>query len=920
MRRLTAALVALISLSSVCYAAFAIFQTASGALSPAAVTCDITTGNCTGTGGGTSLFTAATCNDVDDAAAFTSFNNWAVNTWQAGNTGLIQLNVPAGKICRFAGVGNCGNGSSCPGKDIKQFRVYAPGASFRCNGTTDRCLFLGAYIALNQDTSHSARTASSSAGATCVDLLDPSKSSLFTAGNYALMTGIDQQRNGFPINPYYYEWPVIQSVSGSLNCAGGAGGSVHFTAPLANKYLSTWPVFSVGSAFEIDQGGPATLYVLETAWNTDQEYVGLPGQAFVIDSPGAQTYAIGRNISYTDTSFTGAHCGVPTQNMNFSVLRGDWSTCTIEIDKVIGTITYNGITLNRVNVQSSSVQQLNLINSTVGDLNGTPIKTTCSGSTLANLTVGVTSFGRTSEVDMGNCAINGGMRPNPVADNGNGFGTGGINGPGFNFTREMSGGVIKIANTVTITNAVDLGGGVLRLTVACQSIYPTCTNATTAFTVGLVYELASLNIGANFTGSTSGTTLTVSAVASGLLQSGATLDGSGVTGGSAIGAQLTGTGGAACPDVTCNGTTGTYAIAPSQILTSRSLTSFNTFFGNYQLAAKNSGASTIDINLNVGGRAYVSSGNIGGAMAAAWTTPGTNVAWQGQFGIESSYWQVTALTQDGHWLNVATTLAGGFPTIPTNTCPTTGACFSATVHPSPVFKCPSCTGNNTALAFGLDPAQGPYGSYHKRTYNASTIPNYTGTISSPTTTLVVSAVANGTLYIGLEVDGSGISSNSMTITGQISGTPGGVGSYTVNNRNNTTFTNNALSSTNLPVFGNLSLAEWNVTAASSGGGTFTYDFNPPFGAFVINSGGTGTPRWLPQVNAKNVGLRQVTLAGSSCVSGTCTGDTGMAIPDATFSQIVALSGVYSAAIAGSAVSATVTVKTNQGVVYPPVYP
>jgi hypothetical protein len=58
--------------------------------------------------------------------------------------------------------------------------------------------------------------------------------------------------------------------------------------------------------------------------------------------------------------------------------------------------------------------------------------------------------------------------------------------------------------------------------------------------------------------------------------------------------------------------------------------------------------------------------------------------------------------------------------------------------------------------------------------NATPGATFTGTIS--TTTLTVSAVASGTLAIGQFVFGANVSSGSI-IQSQLTGTPGGVGTY-----------------------------------------------------------------------------------------------------------------------------------------------
>lgn len=748
-----------------CLASFSGFWHGSAALTPGAITCVFTTGACTGIGGGSGLFTAATCNGVaDDAAANTSFNSFA-RTWQGSHAGLIELDIPHGATCMFVGIGNCSNGSNCPGDGIKQFRIVGLGYSGQGDGATfsdggtGRGFFLGAFKGVVQDNTHSARLQSSNVGDSCVTLVTAGQTSLFTVGNIALISGIDMQGGGFPPNPYFYEWPKIASIDASHKCDGSAGGSITFTAPLANKYLSTWPVYSIGNGSEVDQGGPATLYAMDSAWDTEQTYIGV---TFTQNS--SNTYSIGRNITYQNVKFTGGNCAIPTQNQSYVVKNSDFTTCDMEVDKIIGTLTLNGVTINQVNFQSSSVNQYSMVNSTVlSSHQGTPKKMTCAGSTIAGFLIGAHALGRTSEVDVGNCNVSG-MAIVSVTDKGGGEQLGGTSNPGFNFAREMSSGTIKTANTVLITNAVDQGGGVLRLTVACQtSIYPTCSDATAAFTVGKYYELSNLNM------------------SSGLKQ------------------------------------------------------------GNYSVAAKNSGAGTVDINLAVSGATYVSSGQIGGAVMN-WLVPGTNIIWAGQLTEESLAWQVTAARQDGNWTYADTSLAGGFPTIPTFVTPA-GNAIGISVHPAPKFTCSGCSGDVNAVAFGLDPSHGPYGSYWQRAF----------------------------------VDGT--------------------------------------STPVVPVFGNVSSVTFAVNTPYAGGGTPNFNLDGPN---TVNSAGATAP-WTPQINVKNSGSRVVTLSG---VTGTQAGDTGLTVPDSTFTFLAdnQITAKYSASVAGDPVSTVLTIQTNQGVVYPPAFP
>ena len=142
------------------------------------------------------------------------------------------------------------------------------------------------------DNAHSVRVATVSAGAISVTLLNASKASLFTVGNWALITGLDMQGYGYPTNPAFFEYVQITVVNPTT-------GQITFAAPLQNSHKSTWPLYNAGDAFNIDQGGPATLYALDPSWDTTVEYRGLT------ISRAGQTYANGRSVTYRDVTLTG---------------------------------------------------------------------------------------------------------------------------------------------------------------------------------------------------------------------------------------------------------------------------------------------------------------------------------------------------------------------------------------------------------------------------------------------------------------------------------------------------------------------------------------------------------------------------------------------------------------------------------------
>ncbi len=205
----------------------------------------------------------AACNGVDnDVQAFTDFHEWALQ-WQSTNDGIIELDIPAGSVCEFIASARINVPSASSGqfsgrffaRGIRHLRVVGYGAAFDDANGTGAGYFVGS-LGQSQDNAHDARVYTAFAGATSVQLLDPTQSALFTAGNYVVLTGFDLMGYGNPSNPQYFEFLKVLDVNSTT-------GVVTFSSPLMNSYLSTWPLCYGGSPTYLDQGGPATLYALD---------------------------------------------------------------------------------------------------------------------------------------------------------------------------------------------------------------------------------------------------------------------------------------------------------------------------------------------------------------------------------------------------------------------------------------------------------------------------------------------------------------------------------------------------------------------------------------------------------------------------------------------------------------------------------
>jgi len=331
----------------------------------------------------------AKCNGVtDDGPAFARFNTWARR-----QTLPVVLIIPTGLTCTFKTWG----AGSWFAKGIKKLTVSGYGATLSDNNGAGGFWLAG--IGQYQDNKHSARLETVSAGSSSVKLKDLTKSSRYTVGNWALITGYDLQGlwnvpGNFPSNQHYFEYVQIVGKDPTT-------GVITFAAPLNNTYKSTWPNYNSGSASEVDAGGPATLYALDPSWDTEVEYQGL-----TIARPTAQTYASGRSVTYRDVTFTGTGGAIPTNDMLWQVINCTMLNVDMEADKLVTSMVVTGTTIKNVNFQSSSIDLLTIDSSTItGNLLGTPKRALIANSTINALYPGSYAYGRSDEFECTNCII-----------------------------------------------------------------------------------------------------------------------------------------------------------------------------------------------------------------------------------------------------------------------------------------------------------------------------------------------------------------------------------------------------------------------------------------------------------------------------------------------------------------------------------
>ncbi len=418
--------------------------------------CTITTGNCTGIGSGSSLFTAATCNGdavTDDAVAFRSFNTWLTGTYRVSHAAtLVQLTIPTGKVCQFisgdVNVNSWGNNAG-------RLQTVGYGATINDNGGTGGGFFLGCGSCGVQfnGTASTARLATVSAGSSSITLLDTSKCSLFNNGDYILVAGIDSQGFGDPPNPDRFEWPVIASTA---SCAGS--GVITLTAPLTYTYKSTWPLYNPGNGGQSDQGGPATAYQLNGGWGGAVQAI----YGLTIDEQASAVNSNGRDISFFDISCPHSFCVIPSQNQFFRATNLVAPGATIEFDKIVANVVYRNVTLRRVIVQSAEIINWNCTNCTIGPIGvaGTAKTTAFISSNLTDLSLGASCCGASGSFIATNTVISA------------------LEFAGASFTGADTRGVwsstgLTVPANMHISSAANNGSGLIRLTVTSSAGWTT---------------------------------------------------------------------------------------------------------------------------------------------------------------------------------------------------------------------------------------------------------------------------------------------------------------------------------------------------------------------------------------------------------------------------------------------------------------
>lgn len=317
----------------------------------------------------------------DDGSAFSAFNTWAVANQGSNNIVLI---IPSGKNCLSDNMPQFALG-------IKNLTVSGYGGAL----TAANDLNPGQNF-IDFTNTNSSLAATVTAGATSVSLLTPSENTRFPSNQWCVLTGVCLQTASNPPNPGFFEYLQVGTNPGT--------GVIPFTSPLKNTYKQTWPLYDGGSPSTFSQGGPATLYALDSTWDSVLILEGL-----TIASPSV--FIAARSVTLQDVTFN-AGAGndglAPHAAQTFTMNNVTHTNAALmEADKMIDTLVINGGTYGEILIASACLaNQMTISGATIATLAGSPISGSVSNCTIGTLAVGSTHFGVTDQMTFTACAIN----------------------------------------------------------------------------------------------------------------------------------------------------------------------------------------------------------------------------------------------------------------------------------------------------------------------------------------------------------------------------------------------------------------------------------------------------------------------------------------------------------------------------------
>lgn len=354
---------------------------------------------------------AAASSDIlwgtDNTNAFTGVSGWrAYAITQTNPADIPILQIPDGNYCYQAsaslheGVFN----------DVKVTGLSGVAANCILMQLQNSEMRFGSNIAIGQKGlfntgGNSVRLQTASSGSGTVTLSNPTGldasgstyGSRIVVGRACLIAAYDMQGLyhsdfGYPPNSYFYEWNTISGYNSGT-------GVVTLQTPLTQAYKSTYPQWgNDNTSSAADQGGPATLWVAPDGYDTTVTL-----ENFTVDSPHNQSALHRRRWIANNLVMNGPGL-YPTQN-DVVTLNSCVYPQILEIDKMVGQVTWNSCTIRALQQQSASPNRMIVNGGTIQSLETakyTEVNNAAFTST-ADITLGVGGYGRTSRVVLNGC-------------------------------------------------------------------------------------------------------------------------------------------------------------------------------------------------------------------------------------------------------------------------------------------------------------------------------------------------------------------------------------------------------------------------------------------------------------------------------------------------------------------------------------
>jgi hypothetical protein len=327
----------------------------------------------------------AACDGVsDDTTAWNNFINYAITN------DPVVLYIPPGKHClNVAGNGfilsKPGATAHVDGTPIKNLTIWAYGASFDS-------LFIGTQNVPFPDNTHQALLSTTHANDSTLTLLSSGDAALFTANvSWIIVSCLSLQRNGgYPPNWSTFEYHLVTNVAGS---------TLTLDSPLKYACKSTYPQADLGDSIDVNQGGPASAYVLNAAWNSNITICGL-----TVTQQANAVFGAAKTTTLINFNPANPNGIAPSMALTYTVINSEIGSP--EFDKNVDTMVMQNVTGQQFIFQSASFNNVTManINARVS-VNGTPGNATINDLTTPLIRMGPTGFGHGTSFTISNSSI-----------------------------------------------------------------------------------------------------------------------------------------------------------------------------------------------------------------------------------------------------------------------------------------------------------------------------------------------------------------------------------------------------------------------------------------------------------------------------------------------------------------------------------